>query len=907
MNFVFPPIRVGGEGKRPARLMFVGEMPGIDEGRQRRPFVGKSGRELRRYLNGYELPDQDAVYLTNLSKTVAPTVKDMVVTDEDLEALWNEIRIVKPEIICTLGSHSTNYFLTGDWQGHDIALDTVHGMPHANVAHTLWSDARFTIWPTYNPAAMLHSPKLQSVFAYDMRRLGLHLRNKLPPPAVDNYPQEYKLAPDSDLFMYWGCPVLGMDTEGWVDRPWCVGVSGIPGTGIVVKADQRGELARLQTLLMLPETEAIVLHSAIHDLPVLRVMDVTIPPEKLHDTMSMAYLLGLEPQGLKALAYRHAGMAMNDYAELTADAAAIRYFSWLVTLHDTLPEPATKMTKRDALAAQTGSLFTPMDVVPYYDEAGNKGKGQWYDRRPLEGDDIERGKAKKLIRRMLDKGCTPELMKKWADGRAREILVDELMDLVGDKETDAEEPSLDEINQTDAVNYAGRDPDATLRVFEVLQPQIEALGLTDTYNVDRAIMPMIDRMQTVGLAVDVPYYKELSAFFRLEEDLNQGYIDDVAGRPLNPRSGDQVAELLYDELRLQEQVVNLKLKKTKGGRYSTNDKTLEALSKLHPIVPLIQDGREIRKLRSTYCDAIPRLLGSDGRLHPNYRITRTETGRLSASDPNVLALPKHSERGKLIRHGIIASPGNVLYEIDLSQIEMCMFAHDSGDPVLCGAIRAGLDLHYDTAARVILGLSIPLDATKAWYETHVTKKQRFAAKAVNFGILMGITAFGLLDQLHKNGQLHWTLEMCEELLAKWRAVYSVAWDYIQAKHREARRYGFVRDVFGRLRFLEGIHSTDDYIRAEAERMAQATPTQSGAQGIMKRIMRAAWPLIQELQRDYWLECLLQVHDALLFELEESARGILHETMHYVMCNTVELSVPIRAEGAFGYRMSELGE
>ena len=181
---------VSGEGARPAHLMIIGEMPGIDEGRQGRPFVGKSGRELRRFLNGYELPEASDCYLTNLSKTVAPTVKDMVVTDRDIERLLSEIASVKPRVICTLGANVTQWFMGAGWH-----LETVHGIPHVPRAQagTLQGLLGYVpkLFPGYNPAAMLHSPKLQSVFAYDMRRLSLLLRGKLPAPARDEKPGTY--------------------------------------------------------------------------------------------------------------------------------------------------------------------------------------------------------------------------------------------------------------------------------------------------------------------------------------------------------------------------------------------------------------------------------------------------------------------------------------------------------------------------------------------------------------------------------------------------------------------------------------------------------------------------------------------------------------------------------------------
>lgn len=882
--------RIGGEGPRPARLMIIGEMPGIDEGRAGRPFAGKAGRELRRFLNGYDLPAADDVFLTNYSKTVAPTVKEMVVTDQDRDWLYSEIAAVQPAIICTLGANITEYLI-----GNGHSLEAMHGIPHTlSTVHRERLHGNPVIFPSYNPSAMLHSPKLQSVFAYDMRRLGLALKRKLPAAARDEKPGHYTVYPTLDGKPIWTSipPIMGLDSEGWVHKPWCIGASGAPYTGEVIKFGTHENWVNSVKYAR----PRLVVHSALHDLPVFRVfgLDIVGWGLRLDDTMVMAYLLGIEPQGLKALSYRHAGMEMHEYSDITADAAALKAFAWLMARHDELPEKANKITK--TVCMKDGGHVA----------MGADGKLVYYDREPLIGDDVDLAKARTLIGRMLEKGCTPDLAKKWADGRAREILVDELCYL-HPTDCDPEEPTLDEIDPRVAIDYAGRDPDGTLRVFNALDPQIDAMGLREVYDVDMSIIPMIDRMQQIGIAADVPHFRALGEFFKMEEGLNLDAIEAMVGRRLNPNSGDQVAELLYDELQLQDQLLNLKLKKTKEGRFSTNDKTLDAIKTLHPIVGLIQEGREIRKLRSTYCETIPDLVAADGRLHPNYRITRTETGRLSASDPNVLALPKHSERGKLIRYGFLAGEGHELGEWDLSQIEMCMFAHDSQDPVLCAAIIAGLDLHYDTAARVILGLSIPDGVKKDWYAARVTKAQRFAAKAVNFGILMGITAFGLLDQLHKNGQLRWTIDMCEELLATWHRIYKVASDYIKAKHAEARQHGFVRDCWGRLRWLEGIHSHDDYIRAEAERMAQATPTQSGAQGIMKRIMRAAWPLLVEMRKQVWVEPLLQIHDALVLEYDVAAAEMIDQMMMYVMTNTVELRVPVRAAKATGFRLSDLGE
>jgi DNA polymerase-1 len=325
---------------------------------------------------------------------------------------------------------------------------------------------------------------------------------------------------------------------------------------------------------------------------------------------------------------------------------------------------------------------------------------------------------------------------------------------------------------------------------------------------------------------------------------------------------------------------------------------------VHPAVELFQEGREIRKLKGTYADPMPLLIDRDGRLHPRYRITRTDTGRLSAADPNVLALPKHSTRGKLIRMGFLADEGHELGEWDLAQIEMCVFAHDSGDARMIAEILSGVDKHAATASNMF---GRPADVIYAEAKSHSGpgEHQRFAAKAVNFGILMGITEHGLCDQFHKNGMLDWTEDRCAELLRDWFKAYPQAALYIERKHAEARRNGYVRDMFGRLRWLEGIHSDDDFIRQEAERMAQATPVQSGAQGIIKRVMRNVWPVLKSLRSAFWIEPLLQVHDALVLEYAADQRELVDSVMMTAMTSAVPLAVPVKASHSFGLRLGEL--
>jgi DNA polymerase-1 len=275
---------------------------------------------------------------------------------------------------------------------------------------------------------------------------------------------------------------------------------------------------------------------------------------------------------------------------------------------------------------------------------------------------------------------------------------------------------------------------------------------------------------------------------------------------------------------------------------------------------------------------------------------------MSAADPNVLALPKHARpgrinRGKLVRQGFVPTEGRVYGEWDLTQIEMVIFADDAQEERLLDAIRHGVDVHRRTASEVVFHK--PLE--------EISDEERFAAKAVNFGILMGMTPFGLLDQLHKNGQMHWQLDMTEDVLNQWHQGYPDASKYIDRKHAEARQFGYVRDRWGRVRYLEGIHSDDKYIAAEAERQAQATPTQSGAQGLIKRAMAAAWPALKAMRADgAWVEILLQIHDALMAEYDPAAGALLDAILMTALCETVHLSVPVKAKGTMGKQhMGEL--
>lgn len=417
---------------------------------------------------------------------------------------------------------------------------------------------------------------------------------------------------------------------------------------------------------------------------------------------------------------------------------------------------------------------------------------------------------------------------------------------------------------------------------------------------DAKLLPQIRRMEDIGLLADLPHFRDLSVYLT---DLRDSIDDEIRamGGPENPGSSDQVAEWIYGELHGKAK------KRTASGRGSTQDKYLEALVKDPRTNPAVKAAiekilrrREIDVLKTRYADPMPELLGRDGRLHARILYTRTDTGRLAAKDPNVLAFPKHSDLGLLVRHGFIPAPGHCLAEWDLDQVEMKMMAIDARDELMISEINSGVDKHTSTAANVIFKCPVDDLAARVKAGEKKAKEQRFAAKAVNFGILMGITGNGLADQLLKNG-MQTTVPECEGFISAWMAGYRGCASYIAGKHAEARRQGHVTNWRGRRRYLPAVHSPNEKTAAEALRQAQATPIQGGAQEITKLWMIEVWGAIERLRAEgIYIELLLQVHDALLFELEEWAYPILDHEIKEALTRAVawcEFPVAITCSGS----------
>ncbi len=350
------------------------------------------------------------------------------------------------------------------------------------------------------------------------------------------------------------------------------------------------------------------------------------------------------------------------------------------------------------------------------------------------------------------------------------------------------------------------------------------------------------------------------------------------------------------------------------------EKNLRLEGYVRDLVHDIREYREIYKLKNTFVDQIPEFVHRwpfDLRIHATFRITRVVTGRLAASNPNLLALPKHGKFAKRFRQGFVADAGHVICSWDLSQIELRVLAHLSQDPVLLHAFRNGIDLHATLAERIF---GVPPSQQDE-------SKHRLPAKAVNFGIPMGMTNIGLCLELRKNG-----VDVDEEDAQRWlddtMMLYTEVGPYQQNKIAEARRYGYVTDLRGRRRYIGGMRSFDDMVRAEAERFAFATPIQAGAQSIMKRAEAYLYTdiLIPRWKRGEWVEPLIQVHDDLVIEAEgdfvqhphptKPKKFIavphdltLHRELVYAMTQVPadDLSVPIETSGSMGHTWGEMYE
>ena len=394
--------------------------------------------------------------------------------------------------------------------------------------------------------------------------------------------------------------------------------------------------------------------------------------------------------------------------------------------------------------------------------------------------------------------------------------------------------------------------------------------------VELPLSSILREMEQAGVRIDVPMLRQ--AEMQLNEELQtlEQQIYTAAGVTFNINSPKQVGEVLFDQLHLDS-----KAKKSKNGQYSTSEEVLLALKPKHPVVGMILAYRELKKLISTYISALPTYIKPEtGKIHTTYNQTVTATGRLSSSNPNLQNLPIRSERGQLIRQAVIPDEGCLFLSADYSQIELRLMAHFSQDPHLVEAFRSGQDVHAATAAKIF---NVPIE--------QVTKDQRRQAKTANFGIIYGISAFGLAQQLDCSRA------EAKALIDGYFAAFPGVIDYIERQKQLAREQGYAVTLFGRKRYLPDIVSHNATVRSFAERNAVNSPIQGTAADIIKMAMVTIHRRLKE--EGLKAQMIMQVHDELNFNVPVSEVDRVREIVVSEMQNVVHLTVPLIADCGVG--------
>ena len=434
----------------------------------------------------------------------------------------------------------------------------------------------------------------------------------------------------------------------------------------------------------------------------------------------------------------------------------------------------------------------------------------------------------------------------------------------------------------DATRYAAEDSDITLRLHRTLGAKLEQEpALQRVYReIEMPLVPVLERIEANGVMIDADELRRQSADLGKRMLVAQQLATELAGRTFNLDSPKQLCALLFEELKLPVMV------KTPSGQPSTNEEALAAIADLHELPKVILEYRGLAKLRSTYTDKLPDMVNRDtGRVHTSYHQAGAATGRLSSSDPNLQNIPIRTEDGRRIRKAFVAPPGRKLVACDYSQIELRIMAHLSEDPGLVRAFESGLDVHKATAAEVF-GRKVE----------EVTGDERRAAKAINFGLMYGMSAFGLARQLGiGRGE-------AQDYIALYFSRYPGVRDYMERTRQQAREQGYVETVFGRRLYLDYINKGTQGQRAGAERAAINAPMQGTAADIIKRAM---------ISVDAWLGnhgssalMILQVHDELVFEAEQDFVDTLLPAVTGLMADAAALSVPLVVDSGVGNNWDE---
>ncbi len=437
--------------------------------------------------------------------------------------------------------------------------------------------------------------------------------------------------------------------------------------------------------------------------------------------------------------------------------------------------------------------------------------------------------------------------------------------------------SMRDLSPTLVYEYACEDADITLQLKNKLEPELKRLQCEDLfYHIEMPLMPVLAEMEMNGVCLDTESLKETSKVFTERMNDLERRIYELAGEQFNIASPKQVGEILFDKLKIVE-----KAKKTKTGQYVTSEEVLQQLKNKHEIVADILEHRGLKKLIGTYIDALPKLINPrTGHIHTSFNQTITATGRLSSSDPNLQNIPIRGEDGKEIRKAFIPEPGCLFFSADYSQIELRVMAHLSQDPNMIEVFREGKDLHAATAANIY---KKPIE--------EVTRDERTKSKRANFGIIYGITVFGLAERLDI------PRDEAKMLIDGYFQTFPEVHNYMEKSKEVARKQGYVTTLFGRRRYLPDINSANSVVRGFAERNAINAPIQGTAADIIKVAMIH---IFQRFKAEgIKSKMILQVHDELNFSVYPDEKEKVEHIVIEEMQNAFHMAVPLVADSGFG--------
>jgi DNA polymerase-1 len=436
---------------------------------------------------------------------------------------------------------------------------------------------------------------------------------------------------------------------------------------------------------------------------------------------------------------------------------------------------------------------------------------------------------------------------------------------------------MSQVDLSQLKDYAAEDADVTLKLKTIFERLINENHLSELlYKIELPLVKVLADMEENGVRLDIDALKQSSVGLTAYLKNIESEVHILAGTEFNISSPKMVGEILFERLKIVE-----KSKKTKSGQYTTSEDVLESLKSKHPIVEKILDFRKIKKLLSTYVDVLPTLISPlDKKVHTTYNQAVTSTGRLSSTNPNLQNIPIRDEEGKEIRRAFIPDEGCLFLSADYSQIELRIMAHLSGDKNMIEAFLSGQDIHAATAAKIF---DIPID--------QVTKDMRRKAKTANFGIIYGISVFGLSEQLHV------PRSESKELIDGYFATYPDVKEYMEKSIEVARKNGYVETIFHRRRFLPDITSRNAVVRGYAERNAINAPIQGSAADIIKVAMNRIHKRFKE--NNLQSRMIMQVHDELNFNVVSSELDFVKQIVVQEMENATQLRVPLIADCGVG--------